>query len=413
MPPTSLANQDRSGPATFTFGDQQRPFYTLNTYSTDELAISRADPSKTNSAIPIVTFGLENRMRRQPPNDGLVALIFSQLAAMLAISQAEELSKRHTLSSTEAARTESDALKRAAALESCQLTWVPERRIYELKHPSLSKQQRPALVGTSGIALSPVQSPGILHITVSTSSEDRLTSRQPPTILVTTPALPNTTDEARLAATTRTSTLPLTDADEPLASLDMGSKSLSLSVASIITAMPSLYAIDSVVAAILAVAVSDEATNPVLADMPVYTNEKPLPPQPSPARFQGKLVATLAEREDAVQGETPLSRIKSTPAKPENRRRTFKFKFWARTKLKRGRKTNSKKIVVEEFDLERYGRYSPGSSRKGQKLPGVTRGALKTMFWLLDVLVRSLTALVKVMAWLMMNVTRCVTSDRF
>lgn len=360
-----------------------------------------------------MTLGLENRSRRQPPNDGLVALIFSQLAAMLAISKAEELSKRHTLNPAEAARTESDALKRAATQESCQLTWIPEQRIYELKHPSLSKQQRPALVGTSGIALSPVQSPGIMHITVSTSSGDRSTSRQPPTILVTTPALPNITDEARLAATARTSTLPLTDADEPLASLDLASMTLSLSAAGIITAMPSLYAIDSVFSAILAVAVSDEATNPVLADMSLYTEEKPHPPQPSPARFQGKLIATLAEREDAMQGEALASRIKSTPKKFDNQRRRFKFKFWTRSKPKTEKRAKSKKIVVEEFDLERYGRYSPDSSRRGQKLPGVMRGVLKTMFWLLDILVRSLTALVKVMAWVLTNVTRCVTSDRF
>lgn len=41
---------------------------------------------------------LEQRSRRDHPHDGLVALLFSRLAAMLAIEQAEEIGKEHHLS---------------------------------------------------------------------------------------------------------------------------------------------------------------------------------------------------------------------------------------------------------------------------------------------------------------------------
>jgi hypothetical protein len=92
----------RVDPATFTFGDPRLPFYALQTFSTDELAITRTYPRKPNKSVPVMLLNLESRTRRQPPNDGLVTLIFSRLAAMLAVDQAEELSKQYHLAPTEA-----------------------------------------------------------------------------------------------------------------------------------------------------------------------------------------------------------------------------------------------------------------------------------------------------------------------
>lgn len=379
---------------------------------------------------------LEDRGRRNPPNDGLVSLIFSRLAAMLAIDQAQELKKRHLLSTTEANEVESDALHRAAAQESYRLSWNQSRRIYELQHASPSTQDpRPALVGTAGIALSPVQKkhPGTLHITVSGDNNNK-PSLQPPTILVTTPVPSNSVEGASRAPSPRTSTLPLTDSDEPLASLDLATMTLSISAAAIISTIPSLYAIDTLVAAILAVAVSDEATNPVLADM-ALNHHPTIPPEPKnsqyhPSSFKGKLIATLAEREDALQGEELISHITNNPS-PSNSNsnsnsnskptRKSLFRFWStpknqnqnQTKSKTKNKTKNKKIIIEEFDLERYGRYSASSSREGQKLPAVVRGVLRVMFFVLDLVVRGLTMVVRVLAWVVVNLTRCVTSERF
>lgn len=455
-----LTDDSRTEPATFTFGDSQRPFYTLNTYSTNELCISRADPSKpnTNTTIPIMMLNLEDRKRRENPTDGLVTHVFSRLAAMLAVEQASHLQKQHHLAPSEASRVEADALKRASALESHRLVWNSSQRVYELNHASLAKQKpqpRPALVGAAGVALSPVQKryQGTLHISVSPSaappgdSESR--SSNLPVISITTPGLSTPVDDdANRAASPRTSTLPLTDSDEPLASLDLASNTLSVSAAAILASIPSLYAIDSLVAALLAVAVSDETANPVLADMlTVHESQAKSQTQchySNPARGK-KLIATLAEREDYHQDDDDDSGSSSSPTRARSRSqsrsqsqsgpqppkralntlltRLFSSKSGLPPKRK---KIKSQKTVVEEFDLEKYGRSfasstSSSSSREEKedkdeesrkKLPALVRAALRALFWALDVVVWVLSAGVKVVAWVVVHGVRCVSSDR-
>ncbi|EAU35905.1 predicted protein [Aspergillus terreus NIH2624] len=393
----------RTDSSTFTFGDPNAPFYTMQTHPTDELSIKRANPSTLKSSVPIMTLKLEDRRRRDPPNDGLVTQLFSRLAAMLAIDQAEELARRHLLDFAEAAEVEGNALKRAAAQESCKLTWNYTRRLYELRHPSLSKahRQQPALVGAAGIPLSPVRSnyAGLLHISVSTPSTDVTSSaqQQPPTILVTTPLPANAVETAHAAATPRTSTLPLMDSDEPLAALDLASMTLTISAAAITATIPSLYAIDSLVSAVMAVAIADDTARPFLLNMDLYNPCEHQAPYVvgGGKRFTGKLVATLAEREDAEQGTELASKIKSERAERGERGLSW-FRSFGRKKSEPARKGKTKKIVVEEFDLERYGRYGSSSSRDGEKLPGATRGVLRVLFWGLNMVVHALTLMVKI-----------------
>ncbi|KAJ5561745.1 hypothetical protein N7461_000506 [Penicillium sp. DV-2018c] len=417
----------KTGPATFTFGNAENPFYTLQTYSTNELSLSRRDPSKTNYDVPIMMMSLEDRIRREHPNDGLVTLIFSRLAAMLAIDQASEISRQHHLSPAEGAEVETDALKRAAAQESCRLSWNRHQRLYELRHPYFSKHHPPALIGAAGIPLSPTrpQSSGIVHITVSEPSNDA-SPRQPPTIIVTGPLSSTALEAAQQAADPRTSVLPVTDLDEPLASLDFGTRTLSISPGAVVATIPSLYAIDSLIAAILVVAVSDEATNPILADMVLGSPKQSRPAtsqNPGPYSmpvFQGKLVTTVAEREDAEASMHLASQIRSSQEKSkEASRKNNVFKFWGRNSSaprddSRGSKKNkSQNVAVEEFDLEKYGRYGNGSSREGKKLPGVTRSILRILFFALDLVVKGLTLFVKILAWVLVNTTRWVTSEKF
>ncbi|CAI7627682.1 unnamed protein product [Penicillium glandicola] len=417
----------KTGPATFTLGNSQNPFYTLQTYSTNELSLSRCDPSRPNHDVPIMMMSLEDRIRREHPNDGLVTLLFSRLAAMLAIDQAEEISKQHHLTPSETAEVETDALKRAAAQESCRLSWNRHQRLYELRHPYLSRHNPPALVGAAGIPLSPVrsQSSGMVHITVSAPSSDA-SPRQPPTIIVTGPVSSTAMEAAQQAANPRTSVLPVTDLDEPLASLDFATKTFSISPAAVVATIPSLYAIDSLIAAMMAVAVSDEATNPILADMVLGSPKSSRPTtsqNPGPYSmpvFQGKLVTTVAEREDTAESMHLASQIKSAQKKSkEASGKKSVFKFWNRSPSKaQGNIRSSKKgknhqVVVEEFDLEKYGRYGNGSSRDGEKLPGITRTILRILFFGLDLIVKGLTLIVRILAWLLVNCTRCVTSEKF
>lgn len=348
-------------------------------------------------------------------------MFLSRLAAMLAIEQAQGLVRRHRLASTDAVEVGENALKRAASQETCQLQWNQERQLYELRHPALSQTTPPALVGTNGIPLSPMQSraPGSLHVTVSTASSVKAL-HQPPTILVTTPAPSIAVEAATAVATPRTSTLPVADSNEPLASLDFRTMTLSISPALIIPLMPSLYAIDSLVAAILAVAVSDEITNPILAEMVLQATNtasnrstfRSSTGSSASKRFTGKLFATLAEREDAEEESKLMSQIRAS-AKPRSTSTDESAKSKKRFWPWHGAKSKNKRIVIEEFDLEKYGRYGRGSSREGEKLPGVTRTLLRVIFWTLELAVHGLTLVVRIIAWLLVNVTRAVTSDKF
>ncbi|KAL3466273.1 hypothetical protein BJX64DRAFT_251256 [Aspergillus heterothallicus] len=427
---------ERPDPATFAFGDPKSPFYTIQTYSTNEMSLTRANPSLPNSNIPIMMFQLEDRSRREPPNDGLVSHLFSRLAAMLAIDQAADLARQHQLSPPDAAEVETNALKRAAALESCKLSWNAIKHVYELRHPSLNRPYPnqetqtgtpPALVGAAGIALSPRSQhrSGALHITVSTPSANRGQS-QAPTILVTAPLPVNTLSGAASAvASPRTSTLPFSgsesDSDETLASLDLRTMTLSICTSAINDAIPSLYAIDSVVAAILAVAVSDVATNPVLGDMPLYDPTKPqiqlpTPPQPTYTNTRStrpKLFATLAERDDTEPPHLDIEIPTHTNTQvqvPKDRR-----KWWAtlrskltqiqakrRYKSKGKSSANSSPTSPEEFDLEKYGVKISSTVEKHankEELPGPARGLVKLFVWGIKLMFWALTVGFKLMAW--------------
>ncbi|KAL5340121.1 hypothetical protein BJX70DRAFT_132842 [Aspergillus crustosus] len=436
---------ERIDPATFVFGDPNSPFYTMQTYSTNEVSMTRGNPSIPNSSIPIMMLQLEDRCRREPPHDGLVSHLFSRLAAMLAIDQATELSRLHQLAPPNAAEVEANALKRAAALESCKLSWNPIKRVYELRHPLLTRQYQcqgskpstpPSLVGAAGIALSPVRSQhqsGCLHISVSTPTQgqDRVHVNAP-TILVTAP-LPNNTVDVAAVASPRTSTLPLSgsdsESDETLASLDLRTMTLSISASAITNAIPSLYVIDSIVAAILAVAVSDVSTNPVLGDMSIYDPTRtetrlPTPPEPTYSNTsfnRPKLFATLAERDDA---ETPALEI---PTQVQTQIPKTHRKWWSalRTKMtqipiSRRQKSKSKSssptsTVVEEIDLEKYGIGSSPSTKADKKedeLPGLARGLIKIIGWGFKLMFWALTVAFKILSWALGLIFKSVTGEK-
>jgi len=79
---------------------------------------------------------------------------------------------------------------------------------------------------------------------------------------------------------------------------------------------------------------------------------------------------------------------------------------------KKGGKNKTKKVVVTEFDLEKLGHYQSGE-RKGEELPVVTRSALSGLVVGLKLLVWALTMIVQVLAWLLVNISRAVTSEKF
>lgn len=406
-------------PATFTFGSMpSMPFYTLQTYSTNELCIHRTNPQKQTVKIPILLLSLEAEARRLPPNDGLVTYIFPKLAAMLAIDQSNELAAQHGLAPTHRDEMQAEAVARAAAQESCQLKWNETARRYELAHPAIgrdpNKSPRFAQSPTS-----PLEADlPVLHITVSSHalSSPRGVPTTPPVILVTNPNRSPPTFS--MPADTRVSTLPVHESDEPLASLDFSTMTLHISAKMILQLMPSLYAIDSLVSAIFAVAVADEFTNPIMAQMDIWTPR--LSPVAPGSVFGGGsvagksyagsvLYATLAEREEAEEEAKFMRQVRNKEAK-DKVKRASKKSFWSRKQ--KTDKNRPKKILMGEFDLEKLGHYQSGE-REGQKLPGVTRSALKAMVLMLQFVVWGLTTLVRFLAWILVGVSRAVTSEKF
>ncbi|KAL3482359.1 hypothetical protein BJX99DRAFT_216886 [Aspergillus californicus] len=448
---------ERINPATFVFGDPNSPFYIMQTFSTNEISITRGNPYNPNNNIPIMMLQLADRRRREASDDGLVSHLFSRLAAMLAIDQATELSRQHQLSPPDAAEVEANALRRAAALESCKLSWNATKRAYELHHPSLRKQQTqratpPALVGAAGIALSPTRpqyASGALQISVSTPTIVR-GQPQAPTIVVTAP-LPNNAVEGATAimASPRISTLPLSgsqsDSDDALASLDLRTMTLSISASAICNTIPSLYAIDSIVAAILAVAMSDLSTNPVLADMHLYDPNKvkpPTPPQPAYTNTNNRpqLFATLAERDDLDADTNAGTRSLDLPqihprtqTQPQTRRSWLSLSP-LRSKIaqiqhsrRQKAKSKSKAIastdstpVAEEIDLEKYGIRSSASAAatssnkkiKDNELPGLARGLIKLFLWGLKLVFWALGVAFKILEWAFKVVLRAITGEK-
>ena len=357
--------------------------------------------------------------RRLPPNDGLLTYIFPKLAAMLALDQSTELARMHRLAASEREEVQSDAVERAAAQEASHLFWNERGQRYELVHPAIGRDineaQDPTTTPIS--QRSSRQRPPVLHITVSSNglaspTSDGLT----PVIVVTNPnrsSVATSTSPAEI----RMSTLPVSDIEEPLASLDFSNMTLHITAAQILQVAPSLYAVDSIVAAILAVAVADGATNPIMANMDVWSasarSKRPA------SMFGGSvagsiggksytgsvLYATIAEREEAEEEVKFMKQLREEEAKGKSGKKPM----WSRKSKSKNKK---KQIVVGEFDLEKYGKYQAGS-REGEELPGVVRGFLEVMFAGLKFLVWMLTMLTQMIAWIMVNATRCVTSEKF
>lgn len=406
--------------AVFTFGaDPQFPFYTLKTFDTNEIAISKTSPQKRTVVQDIIMSSLEPPARRLPPYDGLVSFIFPKLAAMLALSQSAALAKQHGLASTDKDDVEAAAVRRAAEQEACNLRWNALARRYELDHPAIARgAQDPNFTASPATPLNRGQdTKPVLHITVSSDSLGSPINdddASPPVIIVRNPtsfSSPTTSPHAGI----RLSTLPQSDFDYPLASLDLGTQTLKIDADQILNLMPSLFAIDSIVSAILAVAVADESCNPILGSMPIWM---PRPKAPA-SQFGGSVksyagsafYATFAEREEAE--------VEAAKAKAEHERDVKIAKKKASYTGKRTwyggkerQKTQKRQILMGEFDLEKLGHYQAGE-RQGQELPAVTRGVVGGLIGGLKFIVWLLTLIVQFVCWLLVSMTRVVTSEKF
>lgn len=407
----------RLNESTFAFGaDPTASFYTMQTFDTNEISISRTNPSRRTASFDILLLSLEPASRRQAPYDGLVTYIFPKLAAMLAIDQSNELARIHQLAPTHRDEMQTSAVQRAADQEACRLYWKEDFNRYELEHPAIGRDIRDPNFAISPTDAAIVQKP-VLHITVSSHN-----LRSPMSITYAPPVIYVTNPNAKVSrgstpqsphAGIRMSTMPQSDSDDALCSLDMGTMTLHIAAKEILTLMPSLYAIDCIVSAVLAVAVADEATNPSMAKMDIWQPR----PKPAMSQFGGSMksyqgstyYATLAEREEAEDEAKLMKQVHEQDRRSKSVDTDKKGWFSREKKVKPGK---TKSIAIAEFDLEKLGRYQAGE-RKGEELPGVTRSLVEVMIWGLQMLVWLLTAFVKMLVWILVNVSRAVTSEKF
>lgn len=464
----------RTEEATFVFGSHPSlPFYTLQTYETNEIAVYKTCPKKSTTTRDVVLCPLEPASRRQAPNDGLVAFIFPKLAALLAINQSAALAREHSLAPTDRDDIEAQAVRRAAKQEACNLRFNSRGGFYELEHPAIGRgavggdfaMKSPA--SSSPTTVRSITGKPVLHITISRDSPA-------PTICVIDPNASRRTGIMTPVAASagpgmhRLSTVPQTETPiagiassefPPFATLDLTAQTLHIDANAILELMPSLFSIDSIVSALLAVAVADSTTNPAMAAMEIW---KPCPAPASrlgsgsgsrsihgaPTRpgsmksYAGSVFyATIAEREEAEEEAKLMRRTHEEDVRlgvgskskgaGGSAARTW-LSGWrkqlsldsseeneeglsektASRKSKKGKRSKTKKITLREFDLEKLGHYQSGE-RKGEELPGVTRSALSGLIMGLRLLVWFLTMIVQVLAWVLVNVSRAVTSEKF
>jgi len=342
----------------------------------------------------------------------------------MAINQSTELAKEHGLAPTHRDEVQAAAVKRAANQEACRLRWNASAQHYELEHPAVGRRQRgPDFAkspeserGTPKLGTRPV-----LDVHVSTPA-----GRSLPVITV---ANPQEVDLQSVSEPTmagiRMSTIPQPEHDNSLLSLDFNTRIMHINAYQILEHVPSLFAIDSIVSAIMTVAIADEVTNPIMASMELWQ------PKPAPmiarSAYAGSVYggsvagrsvagsvfyATLAEREEAEAEAKELATIHEKDIKTKERRKVKQHRKWFGKNKEKEPKNKTKKVVVKEFDLEKLGHYQ-GGGRKGQELPGVVRLALSVMIGGLKFVVWILTAIVQFFAWLLVTMTRGVTSEKF
>lgn len=376
---------------------------------------------------------------------------------MMAINQSAALAREHNLAPTDRDDIEAQAVRRAAKQEACNLRFNPRGGFYELEHPAIGRgatgadfaMQSP--LPSSPTTIRSITGKPVLHITISMDSplptisviDPNSSSRR--TGGGTGPLTPVTMSGGQ--SIRRLSTIPLTDntaagAGTALATLDLTAQTLFLDANAVLELMPSLFSIDCIVSAMLAVAVTDPSTNPAMAGMEIW-RPRPAPASrlggvPSASKRPGSVksyagsafYATIAEREEAEE-EAKLMRATHEqdvrgkgPARGGSSRTWFGWKKDGQVDEESGElgekpgarktkgKSKTKKIVMTEFDLEKMGHYQSGD-RQGEELPMVTRSALSGLVVGLKLLVWALTMVVQVLAWVLVHVSRAVTSEKF
>ncbi|KAK2879467.1 hypothetical protein FQN49_000851 [Arthroderma sp. PD_2] len=446
---------------TYNIGTGPVPFYTLKTDTLSDFELHKTHPTKPNTKSPIVTLNLNNTENRT----NATVSIFPKMAEILAREQSLELARQNKLSPAHAMEVEDDAVSRIKAKETCLFEWQDAQTRYKLHYQAMMNSS-PSTPGSSLRSAQSSLPSCLLNASVSSSLSPNGGRSYSPTILLSAPN--NGSSSSRTA-------------DTPLVAVDLELMTLTIFANDILSTVPSLHSIDTLVAAILTVTVSNETTKQVLESIDIYApkpEEFPdpyRPPTPNPATLianhntinsndnsnnkasepeeerryytpTGKQIfTTQAEREESEQEAQLMSQIAQRNGKGKKRSSKPSLSLawtwpWKKepdveeidleanicrapdaapreqeeesTAAKQKKKKKKPALVVEEVDVERYGRYGDSSPRAGEKLPKPTRAALRTLFWFFSLIMWCLTTCVKGLAWLLVKTTQCVSSKK-
>ncbi|EFE41678.1 conserved proline-rich protein [Trichophyton verrucosum HKI 0517] len=468
---------------TYNIGAGSVAFYTLKTDTISDFELHKTHPTKPNTKSPVVTLNLDHIQNRS----STTIPIFPKLAEILAREQSLELARQNKLSPVQAMEAESAAVSQVKAKETCLFEWQDAQSRYKLHYQAMMNSS-PATPGSRPQSARSSVPTCLLNASVSNSLPPFGGPSYGPTVVV---SVSNSGSSSR-------------GTDTPLAAVDLEHMTLTIFSNDILSAVPSLHSIDTLVAAILTVTVSNETTKQVLESIDIYApkpEEFPdpyRPPTPSPASVlanhtptnsngsanehsnpistststpnnkpacieeerryftpTGKQIfTTQAEREEYEQEAELMAQVRRNQRKPKRNQSVSSWKWpWKRqpeveeidleagigrssnavkqqqqrqqgggghdttTTTKQQQQEQQKKkrkptLVVEEIDVERYGRYADGTPRAGEKLPGPTRAALRALFWFFSLIMWCLTACVKGVAWTLVSLTQCVSGKK-
>ncbi|EEP82407.1 predicted protein [Uncinocarpus reesii 1704] len=387
---------------TFMFGTQSTPFYTLRTNPMHDIEVHRTHPSKPNTKSPVVTLNIGDISRAGPV--GVALSLFPKLAEIITREEALGVALKYQLAPHHAMEIESDALRRSEAQNSCILELRPGQTKYNVYHAALAGCD---ITSAAEFASQPRnEQSGLLHASVLTSLPNTIATRQYPKIQIAASS-PDTNNKFLIA-------------------LDLETMALSIDTKQILSAIPSFYAVDAMVAAILIIVVSNEVSRPILAGMSMQSPKLSARPDSHrtdsltlevPIGKAGKVfIATQAEREE-IEEAALMEQIRSQPRIQAKTRFSLMSILPGRkdepagAKSKKKNKKKSKPVAVEDIDLEQYGEYKQHTHDK-QKLPRPTRVLLKSISWGFSAIVWALTIIVKFVTYMVITMTKCLAREK-
>lgn len=320
-----------------TLSSPSQALYTLAA-SRGGVAVSRTHPSDPQPTIQICETVLSVPTTTAP----LVATIFPKLAELMALDQSSSIVVSHRLERQASTELQAEALARAQQNEASSLLWDSDSGKFFLIHPTLLDNTSTSF--PIEITPSPLN-PGNIVISA-----------------------------------------PETDASTPLLTLTLPSRTLTIHTTAI-TAMPSLYTLDTLLSALLALLLhlhrsSSIPTLPSTQKADVTAPTFPPPPtvlssSARPARTKGGTLSTWC-------------------------RSTFSSSTAHRPPHQQDEEAAGAMTVMATHaagkETERAWTYKPMIDAEDESLPAMTRGILRTLYWSFEVWIWVMGLFVNILA---------------